>query len=116
MHPRNQRRLQAQVAIGDWIQALPSVKAIRPARCPRCGIGSRPPEAPLRIIGHGLRLLVVWGQLTLNSAPTFIDVQARRFRCLECSAIFAVVPTGVAPGRRYFMPSIALALALWSLW
>ena len=42
-------------------------------------------------------------------------VALRRYRCLACRAVIAVVPSEVEPRRHYSRPAIALALALWSL-
>jgi hypothetical protein len=39
----------------------------------------------------------------------------RRYRCVTCAAVIAVVPRDVESRRHYSRPAIALALALWSL-
>ena len=42
-------------------------------------------------------------------------VALRRYRCVVCRAVIAVVPLEVEPRRHYSRPALALALALWSL-
>lgn len=44
-----------------------------------------------------------------------VVVAVRRYRCVSCGAVIAVVPRDVEPRRHYSRPAIALALALWSL-
>jgi hypothetical protein len=59
--------------------------------------------------------LVLFGTVEFLDEPGLIDVVGRRYRCLSCNAVCLVVPTGVVPGRVYFMSTIALALAMWSV-
>ena len=68
----------------------------------------------LRLIGHGLRTLTVWGALAPGERPSLIEVAGRRFRCLECSCVCLVVPRGVWPGHVYLGTAVVLALARWA--
>ena len=115
MAHRDGRRVQAPALISAWIRALPSVDAVRPPRCPRCEASSRPVGRRLNLVGHGRRSLVLFGAVELENEPGFIDLVCRRYRCLVCTAVCLVVPRGVVAGRRYLMPAIGVALALWSL-
>lgn len=53
--------------------------------------------------------------MELDAAPATAVVAVRRFRCVGCAAVIAVVPRDVEPRRHYSRPAIALALALWSM-
>ena len=43
------------VEVKKWVERVPGVEQVRPARCSRCGAASRPLGAPLVVVGHGLR-------------------------------------------------------------
>lgn len=112
---RDERRIAASIAIEAWIRTLPCPATVRPARCPACQTASRPLGRSLNLVGHGLRPLLLYGLVELAGKPALFEVVARRYRCLPCGAVCVVVPSGVAAGRRYTGPTIALALTLWSL-
>lgn len=78
-------------------------------------MASRPTGLRLNLIGHGRRLLDLLGPETAGGKSTFVEVLARRYRCLACHAVCLVVPRGVWPRRRYLGSAIALALALWTV-
>jgi len=95
--------------------APPSVEQARPGRCPGCGAAARPVGGRLGLHGHGLRERQQRGPVTPESAPAVVVVALRRYRCVACAAVIAVVPRDVEPRRHYSRPAIALALALWSV-
>lgn len=103
------------MALGAWNRAVPDPCVVRPTRCPVCHLASRPAGRPLNLIGHGLRDLLVFGVVEFGAEPVLISIRARRYFCRACHAVCTVVPAGVAPRRRYTWPTIALALALFSL-
>jgi hypothetical protein len=65
--------------------------------------------------GHGLRERQQRGPTAPDATPVVQVVALRRYRCVGCAAVIAVVPRDVEPRRHYSRPAIALALALWSL-
>ena len=95
--------------------APPSVEEARPGRCPGCGAAARPVGGRLGLHGHGLRERQQRGPAAPDSAPVLRVVVLRRYRCVACAAVIAVVPRDVESRRHYSRPAIALALALWSL-
>jgi hypothetical protein len=95
--------------------APPSVEEVRPGRCPGCGAAARPVGGRLGLHGHGLRERQQRGPAASDSAPVVRVVALRRYRCVACAAVIAVVPRDVESRRHYSRPAIALALALWSL-
>ncbi len=97
------------------MRSLPDVAAVRPARCPRCHVASRPPGRPLAIHGHGVVTRHLWGPPDPGRPPEFGELRLRRYRCLECDAVIRVGPRGVFGRRRYSAAAIGLALALWAL-
>lgn len=94
---------------------MPSVDAVRPARCPQCGIASRPAGGCLRIHGDGLRERQVLGPPGPGEAPKMVLLQVRRYQCQECRAVITVVPREVLARRLYSASAIGFALALWGL-
>lgn len=101
--------------LGAWNRSVPKPHAVRPAQCPACGLASRPVGCLLNLVGHGLRDLLLLGVVEVGAEPVLISIRARRYRCRACRSVCMVVPAGVAPRRRYTWPTIALALALFSL-
>jgi hypothetical protein len=69
----------------------------------------------LGLHGHGFRDRQLCGPPEADSAPTWIVIACRRYRCTSCGAILTVVPRGVAPRRHYGHAAIAMALALWAI-
>lgn len=106
---------RSSLDVKAWRAEMPSVSAVRPARCHGCGAASRPAGRNLVVHGDGTRERQVWGPPTPEGAPTLATIRARRYECQQCGACMVVVPTEVVPGRLYSGPSIALALALWAL-
>ncbi|MET0201534.1 MAG: hypothetical protein ABW245_06750, partial [Gaiellaceae bacterium] len=96
-------------------QRLPTVDEVRPARCPICGAVSSPVGGPLLLHGHGTRERSLSGPLDPGQPPVLVDLLARRYRCVPCTAVLTVVPCSVLARRRYSAAAIAYALALWGL-
>ena len=105
------------VDVKDWIEKVPSVDRLRPNRCPCCGGASRPVGKALKIWGHGVRSRLLWGVWSLGQLPAAVTIDARRFLCRrpDCGRTFTVLPRQAIAGRRYVLPTIVLALALWVL-
>jgi hypothetical protein len=101
--------------VKSWLASPPSADEARPGRCPVCGAASRPVGGRLGLHGHGLRDRQQRGPGEPAGLPAVAVVAIRRFRCVACTAVIAVVPRDVEPRRHYSRPAIALALALWSL-
>lgn len=80
-----------------------------------CGAASRPVGGGLGLQGHGVRDRQLCGPPDADSAPMWIVITCRRFRCTSCSAILTVVPRGVARRRHYGHAAIAMALTLWAI-
>lgn len=99
----------------SWWQRTPTVDEVRPARCPICGAVSSPVGGTLGLHGHGTRQRTIFGPPAPGQPPDMLDIQARRYRCVACTAVLTVVPSSVQPRRRYSTAAIALALALWGL-
>jgi hypothetical protein len=91
------------------------VEEARPGRCPACGVAGRPVGGRLGLHGHGRRDRQQRGPSGPETAPVTAIVAVRRYRCVGCGAVIAVVPRDVEPRRHYSRPAIALALGLWSL-
>lgn len=92
----------------------PDVDEVRPSRCPVCDGASRPAGAGLGVIGHGLRERQFLGPLEADGPAQQVVLRVRRYVC-RCGALLTVVPSGVVSGRRYTVPAIVLALALWGV-
>lgn len=93
-----------------WIATPPSVGAVRPGVCPRCGAAGAVPGQPLGLIGHGLRERQLRGPPSANSPASTLTLRARRYRCRRCTAIVAVVPRQVLARRHFAAGAIALAV------
>lgn len=98
-----------------WQVKLPSVDEARPARCPCCGVASRPPGGALAIWGHGVRERQVRGPREPGAASETIVIEVRRYVCRRCAAILTVVPRGIARCKHYSAMAIAFALGLFGL-
>ena len=109
----NIRFVHAELNVKRWLALPPTVDAVRPGRCPCCGIPSRPVGGLLGLHGHGRRERHQWGPAELGGAADLVGVLLRRYRCRSCGAVVVVGPRGMAPGRLYGAGAIALALALW---
>lgn len=108
--------LRCSWSIERWIAEDPSVEAVRPERCPRCGeIYREGRRGRCRVLhGHGRRCRPVLGPRRPGGPPEEIEILGRRYRCVLCKALMIVLPAEVLPGRRYSAPAILWALALWS--
>jgi len=92
----------------------PSVGELRPGFCPRCGVAARPMGGAIRLHGHGLRdRLVIWIDGT-DAKPRRDRIRLQRYRCTECTSVITVLPRDLQKGRRFSLPLICVALALWS--
>lgn len=107
--------VRVSVEVKSWLAALPSVSAVRPAKCPRCGVASRPVGGGLSLHGHGKRSRQLWGPRAPGSAPELVLLEIRRYRCTRCRAVIVVAPSEVLTKRLYSAPAIAWALALFGL-
>ena len=107
------RIIQSAIDVKFWAESPPSCAAVRPAQCPACGVGSREPGLPLRVVGHGLRGRSVEGPWQPEEVPCSTAILARRYRCTVCGAVLMVVPRGVGRALRYTLEAIAYALSLW---
>ena len=103
------------VDVKEWIEKVPSVDRLRPNRCPCCGGASRPVGEALKIWGHGVRSRLLWGVWRLGQLPAAVTIDVRRFLCRrsDCGRTFTVLPRQATAGRRYVLPTIVWALALW---
>lgn len=99
----------------EWARALPSVDAVRPARCPTCGVASAIPGQPLGLHGHGVRTRDLWGPPKPGAPAELGEIRVRRYHCVHCHATCTVVPRGLLRRHMYTAGAIALALALWSM-
>ena len=109
------RILRVQLDVKDWLANPPSVSAVRPGRCPACGVASRPVGACLAIHGHGRRERVQLGPRAPDGGGEVVVILVRRYRCCSCGAVITVVPRGLIRRRLYAAAAISLALGLWGL-
>lgn len=109
------RVLRSRLDVNAWIASHPSVEQVRPACCPACRAPSRPPGAPLGLIGHGTRDRQVRGPDAPDAPPRELVVRVRRYHCVGCGATVTVVPRDVLPRRHYRAQALALAFALLGL-
>lgn len=103
------------VEVKKWVEGIPGVEQVRPACCSRCGAASRPPGAPLVVIGHGQRDRQVRGPAEVTSEPEIRTILVRRYRCLRCGGITTVLPRGLCARRHYSASAIGLSLCLFGL-
>ena len=105
------------VDVKQWIEKTPSVDRLRPNRCPCCGGASRPVGEALKIWGHGIRSRLLLGVWSLGELPAAVTIDVRRFLCRrpDCGRTFTVLPRQAVARRRYVLPTIVVALALWVL-
>lgn len=111
----NERIIHSELDVKSWMQAVPSVDAARPRRCPGCGAAGRPEGRARRVVGHGVRERVVLGPIEPEGSPGVRTILARRYRCLGCRAVLTVVPSGVARRMLYTVLGIVLAISRWSV-
>jgi hypothetical protein len=109
------RIVYAELDVKSWAARLPSTEEVRPARCPCCGVASRPASGQLALHGHGLRARDQWGPPDATAPPAVGEILCRRYACQHCGAVLQVVPRGILRRRLYSAAAIALALALWGV-
>lgn len=103
------------VDVKSWAEHTPDVDAVRPARCPRCGVAGCPVGGRLGMVGHGLRSRQVRGPLTAEARSAVHTLRVRRYRCRPCEATVTVLPRGVVRARHFSATAIALACAMYAL-
>lgn len=108
------RFFETSIEVKNWQRNVPTVDAVRPARCPGCGHAGAPAGDRLGLIGHGVRERQVWGPAELDGAPVMGTVMLRRYQCRGCGAIVMVGPRGLLFRRLYTASAIAGALTLWA--
>ncbi len=104
--------IRSELDVKGWVEAPPSVDAVRPGRCPGCGGAGSPPGLPLGLQGHGLRARQLRGPGGPGAQPALVVLAVRRYRCQPCGTVVTVVPRETAPGRLYTLSAVAWALAL----
>lgn len=109
------RFVQIEVEVKDWLAATPSVEAARPGKCPVCGAASRPVGASPRLVGHGPRTRQLRGPIRPDGGGEIVEVVLRRYRCRGCRAIVAVGPRGLLRRRLFSAGAVGLSFALWAL-
>ncbi len=110
-----ERICRSSVGVKAWQTEIPTVSAVRPARCSCCGSASRPAGRNLVIHGDGTRERQIWGPESAEGPPGMVAVRARRYQCQHCGTCMLVVPGEILRRRLYTAPAIGLALALWAL-
>lgn len=95
------------------MERLPSVAAVRPAKCPRCGVASQEPGRCLAIHGQGIVRRQQWGPRIVEGAPEVNELILRLYECQRCFAVMRVGPRGLIEQHRYAAAAIAMALCLW---
>lgn len=95
------------------MERLPSVAAVRPAKCPRCGAASQEPGRCLVIHGQGKVRRQQWGPRIIGGAPEVTELILRLYECQRCFAVIRVGPRGLIEHQRYAAAAIAMALCLW---
>lgn len=103
------------VDVKKWAEEIPTVDAVRPGCCSRCGAPSRPLGASLVVVGHGMRERQVRGPAAAGCAPEIRTVRVRRYRCKLCGGVTTVLPSGLTARRHYSASAIGLALCLYGL-
>ena len=112
---RSREIVRCAVKVKVWLEELPSVKAVRPAQCPVCGVASRPLGGRIVVHGHGVRARQAWGPSAPNAPPEIRELLVRRYRCTACHALMTVVPSETLTKRLYTASAVGWALALFGL-
>lgn len=103
------------IEVKKWEAELPAADRVRPPCCSRCGAASRPPGAPLGLVGHGVRERQVRGPSDATGEPVIRTLAVRRYRCLRCGGITTVLPRGLCARRHYSASAIGLSLCLFGM-
>lgn len=106
--------IRSGISVKRWMEALPSVEALRPASCPTCGEPGRPAGRGLGIRGHGRRERQQRGPLAPGERPTLVILLVRRYLC-RCGASMTVAPQETRSHRLYTASAIGWALALFGI-
>ena len=106
--------IRSGISVKRWLEALPSVEALRPAICPICGEPGRPAGRGLGIRGHGRRDRQQRGPLVPGERPALVIVLVRRYLC-RCGASMTVAPQETRSHRLYTASAIGWALALFGV-
>ena len=104
---------QTDLTVNSWAANLPTPAAVRPPRCPACGLAAHRPDGTLALHGHGTRARTLRHCHDATAAPTDVVLTLRRYRCTHCGAVTLVGPRGLLPRRRYTVFAIVLAFAAW---
>ena len=78
------RICRSSVGVKAWQTEIPTVSAVRPARCSCCGPASRPAGRNLVIHGDGTRERQMRGPESAEGPPRMMAVRARRYQCQRC--------------------------------
>ncbi len=107
--------LSSLVSLNNWMRRTPSAEEVRPAKCPCCGVASRPVGKGLNLHGHGQRERQVRGPLHPGGKPVQVIIKLRRYRCRSCRATMTVGPMGLVARRLFSAAAMGLGLCLWGL-
>src|SRR5262245_23671750 len=77
---------------------LPSVDALRPSSCPRCGGPAHAPGRLVGIVGHGTYTRQVLGHISV--AVDFV-IRVRRYLCRGCKGTISIFVDLLHPRRWY---------------
>jgi len=103
------------IDVKKWAAEIPSVEAVRPGCCSRCGAARRPSGAGVVLVGHGLRERQVRGPGAPLGEPEIRVIGVRRYRCRLCGGLTTVLPRGLTARRHYSASAIGLSLCLYGI-
>ena len=103
------------IDVKKWAVEIPSVDAVRPGCCSRCGAASRPSGAGVVLVGHGVRERQIRGPATSQGKPEIRVIVVRRYRCRLCGGLTTVLPRGLTARRHYSASAIGLSLCLYGM-
>lgn len=103
------------IDVKKWAGEIPSVDAVRPGCCSRCGAASRPSGAGVVLVGHGSRERQVRGPAGPHGEPEIRVIVIRRYRCRLCGGLTTVLPRGLTARRHYSASAIGLSLCLYGM-
>jgi len=103
------------IDVKKWAVEIPSVDAVRPGCCSRCGAASRPSGAGVVLVGHGVRERQIRGPATSQGEPEIRVIVVRRYCCRLCGGLTTVLPRGLTARRHYSASAIGLSLCLYGM-
>jgi hypothetical protein len=103
------------IDVKKWAAEIPSVEAVRPGCCSRCGAASRPSGAGVVLVGHGSRERQIRGPAAPHGEPEIRVIVVRRYRCRLCGGLTTVLPRGLTARRHYSASAIGLSLCLYGI-